>query len=66
MKRTKQVATGSSNFYQAGSRDPLLKRYLGADVLQYLARGKKPALPMSNVERARAYYLKQQAAKRSR
>jgi hypothetical protein len=66
MKRTKQVATGSSNFYQAGSRDPLLKKYLGADVLQYLARGKKPAKPQSNIERARAYYLAQQKQKGSR
>jgi hypothetical protein len=64
MRRTKQpAATGSSNFYQAGINDPILKRMLGKETLQYLANGKKPAKPQSNFERARAYYLKQQAAK---
>ena len=64
MRRTKQsVATGSSNFYAAGSRDPILKKLLGNDVLQYLARGKKPAPPKSNIERAREYVLAQQKSK---
>lgn len=66
MKRTKQVATGSSNFYQAGINDPILRRMLGNDALQYLANGNRPPKPMSNVEAARAYFLKQQAAKRSK
>ena len=64
MKHTKQsVATGESSFWKAGRNDAVLKKYLGAEALKYLANGKRPTKPMSNVEAARQYYLQQQKKK---
>lgn len=62
--RPKKSSDDKSNLFAQGGNDPILKRMLGPALLAKLG-GRKPA-PMDNFQRAREYFLQQQAKKKTR